>query len=439
MIGERKVLTETGVVYKYFDLIDGFIRVRVLAGEEPLRLPPSAGKHPPDRREYRRMVVAACVVGLEETVLPKVQQIYPEDVAAAEDLLYQICVDVNPRLEIHTVSLPADEEGEQEEGGVSRLQEKSRGLEARLLQEIVGQDESVGKICRAVRKAACGLKDPQRPIGSFLLVGRTGVGKTELAKALARNLYGPENLIRVDCSEFALPHETAKLIGAPPGYVGHNEGGVLTEALMRDPNAVVLFDEIEKGHEKLHNMLLQILDEGRLTDSKGNTVSFQNAVILLTSNVGTEDYAQATQRVGFERPGSLAEADFDDLTKRALRRNFKPELMNRLSSVLVFGSLDEKACTRIAEMHLQNLALRLQSRGIDLHWTPALPRELARLGHSEEYGAREVRRVIDRRVEEPLSNHILDRDLGPGCQVRLRWRTGEVLMEWKGQDHRRCA
>ena len=435
------MLNETGLVYKYFDLIDGFIRVRILSNEEQLPLPVDEAGKLLDRREYRRMVVRTCVVGVDDSVLPRVQQIYPEDSAAAEDLLYQICVDVNPRLEIHTVALPARTDGHDheldEEQRREEFRHRSAEIEGRLLQEIVGQDDHLSTVSRAVRKAAAGLNDPRRPMASFLMVGRTGVGKTELAKALARNLYGEDNLIRIDCSEYALPHETAKLIGAPPGYVGHNEGGTLTEALMADPRAVVLFDEVEKGHEKLHNMLLQILDDGRLTDSKGNTVSFHEAVVLMTSNVGTSDYAEAANRVGFGREGVLAESDFVDLTRIAVRRNFKPELLNRLDKVLVFHPLGRRSCQRIAAMKLAEVAQRMERVGVRMSWTPRLVGALADQGYSEVYGAREVRRTVARQVEEPLSNAVLDGELGEGDQVVIRWRAGEVVLDTEVAPRRR--
>ena len=425
------MLSESGIVYKYFDLIDGFIRVRILSGEECLRMPEDRGCRPPDRREYRRMVVETCVIGLDEAVLPRVQQIYPEDGAAAEDLLYQICVDVNPKLEIHTVALPADGDSDPlgDEGAEAELRRRAGDLEKQILSRIVGQDHNVQRICRAVRKAACGLNNPERPIGTFLLVGRTGTGKTELAKELARNLYGASRLVRIDCSEYAMAHETAKLIGAPPGYVGHNDGGALTEAMLREPRAVVLFDEVEKGHEKLHNMLLQILDEGRLTDSKGRTVFFHKSLVLLTSNLGTADYAAAANQVGFGREGQLALQDFEGLTRQALRRFFKPELLNRLDDTLMFAALDRDSCRRIAAMKLESTAERLAKSAVELSWTPRLVTELATLGYDEEYGAREVRRTVDRLVEEPISNLILEGEFEAGDRIRARWRNGEVAFD----------
>ncbi|MCP4092509.1 MAG: ATP-dependent Clp protease ATP-binding subunit [Planctomycetes bacterium] len=417
-----------GIVYKYFDLIDGFIRVRILSQEESLPALQKGVGEPPSRREYRRMVVESCVVGVADDVFPKVHAIYPEDTVAAEDLLYQIVIDVNPNLEIHSVALPAEsEEGVQAEDNEEFFQ-RAASLEKNVLQELVGQDEAVAKICRAVRKSASGIADPLRPIGSFMLVGRTGTGKTELAKSLARHLFASNNLIRIDCSEFALPHETAKLIGAPPGYVGHNDGGTLTEALMRDPKAVILFDEIEKGHEKLHNMLLQILDEGRLTDSKGKTVVFNQALVLMTSNVGTADYRTASNRVGFGRDAGLDQHDFHAITDAALRANFKPEMLNRLDGTLTFRALDNDDCTRIAQMQLQKLNARMHNAGIDLRWSKSLAAAVAEAGYCEEYGAREVRRALARMVEEPLSSAILDGEFSPGTTVYAGWRGGKLSL-----------
>jgi len=428
------MLNESGLVYKYFDLTDGFIRVRILSDEETLSLPSGNADGPPDRRAYRGLVVSACVAGLEENVLPRVREIYPDDTAAAEDLLYQICVDVNPRLEIHTVSLPAALEAEAtgfSAEPASDFRARADRLQSLVLKEVVGQDEHVATLCRSIRKAAVGLKDPNRPIGSFLLVGRTGVGKTELAKSVARNLYGENSLIRIDCSEFALAHETAKLIGAPPGYVGHNEGGTLTEALIENPHAVVLFDEVEKGHEKLHNMLLQILDDGRLTDSKGTTVSFRDTLVLMTSNVGTSDYADAGNRLGFGNEDKLEESEFHSLTQIALHQSFKPELLNRLDGVQVFGTLDSDSCTRIAEIKLCEIRTLIAGSSISMDWTAKVPAALAAAGYDTEYGAREVRRTVARMVEDQLTNGILDGTWKAGTALKLNWTKGAIKITKK--------
>lgn len=419
-----------GIVYKYFDLIDGFVRVRVVSPEVALPALQNGLDEPPSRREYRRLVVHSCILAFEEDVLPKVHAVYPEDLIAAEDLLYQICVDVNPALEIHSVSLPAEAAGDVATEVERKKDDRQRAgdLEQRLRAELVGQDEAIERICRSVKKAACGLADPNRPVGAYLLVGRTGTGKTQLAKSLAQNLHGDQGLVRLDCSEFALPHETAKLIGAPPGYVGHNDGGTLTEALKRNPRCVVLFDEVEKGHEKLHNMLLQILDEGRLTDSKGETVSFKEAVVLMTSNVGTADYAAARDRMGFGTSDTLADEDYESLTHLALRRDFKPELLNRLDGVIVFRALDPADCERIAELQLRILRQRMDGAGVRLEWTRRLARAVAEHGWSEEYGAREVRRSLAKLVEEPLTDGVLSGQYDRGERVQVGWRSGKVVL-----------
>ncbi len=424
-------MSATALVYKYFDLIDGFIRVRMLDPEVGLPALQAHDGEPPSRREYRRMVVESCVLAVEEEVLPKVHTVYPEDTIAAEDLLYQICIDVNPSLEIHAVALPAADEEVSEEAREERFRERARGLQEAVLEDVVGQDDAVERICRAVRKSASGIADPERPIGSFLLVGRTGTGKTELAKSLSRHLCD-RNLVRIDCSEFALPHETAKLIGAPPGYVGHNDGGALTEAMLRDPHAVVLFDEIEKGHEKLHNMLLQILDEGRLTDSKGRTVSFRESLVLMTSNVGTADYAAAANRLGFGREGSLEEAAFATITEEALARAFKPELRNRLDGVLTFRALDPTDCSRIVVMQFERLASRLRRRGLSLRWSRRLVEEVAVQGYCEDFGARELRRTLVTLVEEPLSMLLLEEGIREGDRIALGWRAGSLTLRREG-------
>jgi ATP-dependent Clp protease ATP-binding subunit ClpC len=427
-------------VIKYFDLIDEFIKVRCCSDEllQELHGAPISNKS-----NYRQRVVRACVPTFEVEVLAAVRKMDEGyDLEIVEELLYQICIDVNPSLEIHQVSIPSPNGQKPAEttedpflprpgNEVARqgLFRRVNTLERNMRQQIIGQDDAITSLVRAVKKAAVGLKRPTHPVGTFLLVGRTGTGKTELAKAVARNLFDdPAAMIRVDCSEYALPHEYAKLIGSPPGYIGHNEGGFLTEAIKKKPNSVVLFDEIEKAHYKVHNLLLQLLDEGIITDSKGQTVSFHQALILMTSNLGIEKIDAVRTRMGFSaahRRQSLADVDLRAVTFEALRESFRPEFVNRIDEVIMFNPLDEKVCQRIAGNMLREVADLLKKRNITTTFSPGVRVLLAKQGFSEEFGARELRRLIKRRIEDPLTELILDNDLGPGSAVTVRVRHGE--------------
>ncbi len=296
---------ECNLVLKYFDLLDEFVRVRLLQDFEFADL---VGQPLQNKSQYRQAIIQSSLPDFSPDISGKLKVLEEEyDPLTIEDLLYQICIDVNPGLEIHQVALPTrildDEEGgEQVIGpGFAPLPRNILNLDRLLRKRVVGQDEAVCLLARAMQKASIGLKRPNSPIGTFLLVGRTGTGKTEIAKALSEALYQePGRLIRIDCSEYALPHEYSKLIGSPPGYIGHSEGGYLTEAVKGKKNCVVLFDEVEKAHEKVHNLLLQILDEGILTDSKGETVDFTQTIILLTSNLGVEEIDRIRGRMGFD-------------------------------------------------------------------------------------------------------------------------------------------
>jgi ATP-dependent Clp protease ATP-binding subunit ClpC len=426
-------------VIKYFDLIDEFIKVRCCSDEllQELHATPITNKS-----HYRQRVVRGCVPSFEQDVLTAVRRMDEGyDLEIVEELLYQICIDVNPSLEIHQVSIPSPNgpraAAETDDLFLPRpgsdnarqtLFRRVTTLDRSLRQQIIGQDDAITSLVRAVKKAAVGLKRPTHPVGTFLLVGRTGTGKTELAKSVARNLFDdPSAMIRVDCSEYALPHEYAKLIGSPPGYIGHNEGGFLTEAIKKKPNSVVLFDEVEKAHYKVHNLLLQLLDEGIITDSKGQTVSFHQALILMTSNLGIEKIDAVRTRMGFSaahRRQSLKDVDLRTVTFEALREFFRPEFVNRIDEVVMFNPLDEKVCQRIAGNMLREVADLLKRRGIAVHWSPGVRVLLARQGFSEEYGARELRRLIKRQIEDPLTELILDNDLGQGSEVTVRVRQG---------------
>jgi len=429
-------------VIKYFDLIDEFIKVRCCSDEllQDLLKAPITNKS-----EYRHRVVVSCVPSFENEVLGAVRRMDEGyDPEIVEELLYQICIDVNPSLEIHQVSIPTNEEGGADaapadpfltrpgnDAARQSLFRRVTSLERSLRQQIIGQDEAITSLTRAVKKAAVGLKRPSHPVGTFLLVGRTGTGKAGLAKSLARSLFDdPSAMIRVDCSEYALPHEYAKLIGSPPGYIGHNEGGFLTEGIKKKPTSVVLFDEIEKAHSKVHNLLLQLLDEGIITDSKGQTVSFNQALILMTSNLGIEKIDAVRTRMGFSaahQRQSLHDVDLTDVTNEALREFFRPEFVNRIDEVIMFNPLDEKVCQRIAGNMLREVTELLGKRGIKVTFSSQVRVLLAKQGFSEEFGARELRRLIKRNIEDPLTELILDHDLGQGAKVSVRARGGQYV------------
>ena len=287
--------------------------------------------------------------------------------------------------------------------------EKLINLEKILHKRVVGQDEAVEAVAKAIRRSRVGLQDAKRPIGSFLFMGPTGVGKTELSKAIAEAMFDNENnIVRLDMSEYMEPHSVAKLIGAPPGYVGFDDGGQLTEAVRRKPYCVVLFDEIEKAHPDIFNALLQILDDGRLTDSQGRTVNFRNTIIILTSNIGAQE-VQRQKRLGFET-GEGEDETFDEIKHiyiDALRKKFKPEFLNRIDVTCVFHSLTLDDFTKIAKILMKNINKRLQKQGIELKLTERALSYIVSQGADAEYGARPLRRFIQQHVEDAIAEKIL--------------------------------
>jgi len=304
---------------------------------------------------------------------------------------------------------------------VSRLQEGERAklvkMEERLMERVVGQQQAIKAVSNAVRRARAGLQDENRPIGSFLFLGPTGVGKTELSKALAEFLFDDEGaIIRLDMSEYMEKHTVARLIGAPPGYVGYEEGGQLSEAVRRKPYSVVLFDEVEKAHGDVFNVLLQVLDDGRITDGQGRTVDFKNTVIILTSNIGSQFIME-----------DLAVEERNRRVMEALRGHFRPEFLNRIDETIIFDRLDEKQITRIVDIQLKRLLERLAKQNIQLTLTDAAKAHIAREGYDPAYGARPLKRVIQKEILDPLSLEILDGHFGDGDKIQVGAEKGNLI------------
>ena len=291
--------------------------------------------------------------------------------------------------------------------------EKLLGLEGHLHERVVGQDEAVRAVADAVVRARSGLKDPNRPIGSFIFLGPTGVGKTELARALAEFLFDDEQaMIRIDMSEYMEKHTVARLIGAPPGYVGYDEGGQLTEAVRRRPYCVILFDEIEKAHADVFNVMLQILDDGRLTDGHGRTVDFKNSVVIMTSNIGSHVILGYRGGADPEAYGAMKREVLD-----ALRSHFRPEFLNRVDEIVVFHGLSREQLKTIVEIQLGRLRQRLAERKITLELTDKAREHFANTGYDPVYGARPLKRLLQREIETTLARKILAGEVGEGARL----------------------
>lgn len=424
-----------GVKMKFCESLDRFVAIRSYTPEQKQQL--FKNIKITDKKSYKKLIIKSAVVNYTEEIEPLVfgNNEYPLLGEIIEQELYNLCVKVNPSLDIKEVTIQIDEAtamgkaavgGETEEA--QSAQQRFMEIEKHLKKRIIGQDEAVTAVAQAIRKAKVGLKNPKRPVGSFIFVGQTGVGKTELAKVLCEFMTGSENdLVRIDCSEFAMSHEYAKLIGAPPGYIGHNEGGYLTESVKNKPNGVVVFDEIEKAHEKVHNLLLQLLDEGILTDSKGETVSFRECVIILTTNVGVSDITSEESRPGFrvEDSSTKTSEKLDDLshekktkiTRKSLEKKFPPEFLNRIDDVIVFRALDKDDNLQILNILVEEVAERVDALNMRITFTDELKTFLVDKGTDLKYGARPLRRTIQRFIENPLAEQILKGTFDKGDDI----------------------
>ena len=313
--------------------------------------------------------------------------------------------------------------------------EKLKNLESTLHKRVIGQEEAVKAVSKAIRRGRVGLKDPNRPIGSFLFLGPTGVGKTELSKALAEALFGNENaMIRVDMSEYMEPHSVSKLIGSPPGYVGYDEGGQLTEKIRRKPYAVILFDEIEKAHPDVMNMLLQILDDGRLTDAQGRTVNFKNTVIIMTSNIGARLITDKTT-LGFTDNRSTEESkqkDYENTKKDVmseLKKQFRPEFINRIDEIIVFHKLNEDDIKQIIDIMLKQVIDRLKQQDYNVEFDDKVKEYISKKGVDINYGARPLKRAIQSYIEDKVAEAILDGVIVPNKKVKISVDNDNIIIK----------
>ena len=306
---------------------------------------------------------------------------------------------------------------------VSRLMEgevqKLISMEDRLRERVVGQDQAIEAVSNAIRRARAGLQDPNRPVGSFIFLGPTGVGKTELARALAEFLFDDERaMVRLDMSEYMEKHTVSRLIGAPPGYVGYEEGGQLTEAVRRRPYTVILLDEIEKAHDDVFNILLQIMDDGRLTDGHGRTVDFKNALMIMTSNIGSQS---------LETGDTMEREEIERRVNMALRDRFRPEFLNRVDEMLVFNSLSREDIRKIVDIQVALLQRRLEDRKVRIELDDDARDLLSEKGFDPVYGARPLKRVIQRDVQDPLALKILEGEIREGDTVDVTVKDGSIL------------
>ncbi len=316
---------------------------------------------------------------------------------------------------------------------VTRMLESERQklvkMEARLQQRVVGQAEAITAVANAVRRARSGLQDPNRPIGSFIFLGPTGVGKTELARALAEFLFDDENaMVRIDMSEYMEKHTVARLIGAPPGYVGYEEGGQLSEAVRRRPYCVVLFDEIEKAHHDVFNVLLQVLDDGRLTDGQGRTVDFKNAVVIMTSNLGSPIIQE------YFNEGNVSAKEHAQMEARVrmeLKGHFRPEFLNRVDDIIIFHSLSEEQLATIVDIQLGRLEKRLAQQQLTLSVDKAAKKLLAKEGYDPQFGARPLKRAIQEQILDPLAMKLLSGEFKPGDQIKATAHDGQLVFQKK--------
>jgi len=411
---------------------------------------------------FNTFIVSVCVVDFEDLFLLLDNMGIPARVAPPilMNELYELCKSVNGFLTYENAQDLADEsdDGSGREEGDGKpyrtttagpmSQHAKKGKQSKFKDVpkedllkladnmkvfLIGQDEAVETLADAIQRASVGLKDPIRPIGSFLFAGRTGVGKTLATKVLADELIkGRDNLVTIDCSEYSSDHEYAKLIGAPSGYIGHEQGGVLTNAMAKSPFAVVVFDEVEKASAKVHELMLQILEEGRLTDGKGQRVSFKDSIIVMTSNVGAKEIESISKTIGFGSGNKITEMKKDAALKEALKKKFKPEFLNRIDAVVNFRTLAKKDYMRIIDIELFKLNDNLKHnatdyKGLSLEFDKSVSNYVFKQGIDEEFGARPLKRYIEKEIATPLARKILTEDLNVEAMIKVSFKRGKAI------------
>lgn len=458
------------IVKKWWKRINQYIKVKVYSEADVENILKQRVFH--SRISFETFIVSVCVDEFEELFSILDELGIPKRVAPPILMheLYELCKSCNAFLTFkNSQDLAAKENPDEFDGEdnplVSGVAKSATGMgkyvkkvKKRLFKDVpkedilkigdnmkvflIGQDPAVDSIADSIQRASVGLKDPEKPLGSFLFAGRTGVGKTFATKILADELIkgSKDNMITIDCSEFTADHEYSKLIGAPAGYVGHEHGGMLTNAIQKNPFLVVVFDEVEKANYKVHQLLLQILEEGRLTDGKGKTASFKNAIVIMTSNVGVKEVSAIQKTIGFGDVSMLTEEKKDIALKEALKKKFKPEFLNRVGSIINFKNLTKKDYMKIIDSELYKLNDNLKSndsdyKTIELKFDKKIKNYIYKNGINEEYGARPLKRCIEREVSTPLARKLLSEDVDKDSIVSISARRRKVVFEEKKRVH----
>lgn len=426
---------KTNVTIRYCQAIDRFIKVRVFSDSEIQQLFKNVNLT--GKRSYQQLVINTAIVNYSDNLSQEAVQLSEmigKDAEWLEDELYDLIIRINPAMDINRVSINTEEKETPDklfllEGTKDTKKEESiLSLENRLKERVIGQDEAVSKVVHALKRAQTGIKSPDRPVGCFLFAGQTGVGKTELAKNLAEMVLGDgKNMLRIDCSEYALPHEYAKLIGAPPGYVGYDDGGVLSGPMRKNPETVVLFDEIEKANSKVHNLLLQIMDEGFATDNKGRRIDFNKSIIIMTSNVGAGAISEHEGAIGFgDRKSEVDQIFKEKQTVMAIENAFAPEFINRIDDIVIFRALENEDNIKIVTILLNQVSERVGAMGKKIMFPSRIKEHLAHKIEHSKYGARPLKRIVSRYIETPLSDCLLSCKFKDAKEIKVSLKKGKV-------------